>query len=114
MKDMVQSFGNVPGRIVGLHLGEVAVVADVIADPVLVHIARVHGTVGDPLSLSKRFENGAGVSLAAAQVIHLGHAWRLPEFEHEACDVLGVNIIPYLLSPLPVYLIFPPFTVALA
>src|ERR1700730_3642492 len=96
----------------GPHLGEVTLIANVVADPVLIHITPVHRAVGDSLSTSKRFENRAGVSLAAAQVVHLGHAWRLPELEHEACDILRVDIIPYLLSLVTIDLIFPSLDVA--
>src|SRR5579864_8409737 len=113
MKDVVQSLGDFPSRIVSLHFRQVAVVADMIADAVLIHIAPIHEVAGDLLSSSKSFENRAGVALAATQVVHLRHARRLPELEHEARHIFGVDIISHLFSLVAVNLIFPAFDVTL-
>ncbi len=91
--------GNAPGRVVRLHLTQIAVVADVVADAVLVHVAPVHGAARWRFpTIAKGFQNRTGVALAAAQVVDFGHARRLPEFEHEARHVLRVDVVAHLLA----------------
>ena len=62
--------------IVRAHLAQVAVIADVVADAVLldvgVHAERFAVT---PLDQRERFEDRARVRLAAAEVVDLADAW---------------------------------------
>src|SRR5690349_3721248 len=80
------------------HLAEVAVVADVIADAVLFDVAPFHGLSGNALDFAEGLEDGTGISFAAAEVVHLRDPGSLSELEHEAGDILGVDIVADLLA----------------
>ena len=71
------------------------------------------GLAGDLFGHLEGLQNGAGVALAAAQIVDLGHARRLPEFEHETRHVLRVDVVPNLLAFVAEDLVFAPFYVAL-
>ena len=65
-----EGLGDVPVGIVRLHLAQVAVVADVVADAVLVDVA--YSICLRPVNCSticECFEDGAGILLAAAEVV---------------------------------------------
>src|SRR5579883_1470288 len=66
LKRRPQIFGDPPVGIMRLHLPQIAVIADVIADSVLLQVAPLHRTAGDLFGHLERFENRAGVVLAAA------------------------------------------------
>ena len=102
-----------PG-IMRLHFAQIAVVADMVADPIR-HRRNASSSFrpvirGDHI---ERFENGAGVVFAAAEIVDFGDARGLPEFEHEAGDVFGVNIVADLFAFVAEDLVFAAFHVAL-
>ena len=59
----LEALGDIPAGVVGLHLAEVAVVADVVADAVLIHVGVLLFLAGEFLSDSKGLKDGAGVIL---------------------------------------------------
>src|SRR5208283_3433704 len=73
-EDFVEGDGDTPVGIVGLELGEVGDVADVIADAVLIHILPVHFLAGHFCDLGDGFEDGNAVFAAAAEVVDLAGA----------------------------------------
>ena len=80
------------------HLAQVAVVADVVADAVLVRVDALLALAGQLLDRGKGFQDGAGVALPAAEVVHLCRAGRLGELVDEGSDVLRVDVIAHLLA----------------
>ena len=58
--------------IVLAHLAQIAVVADVVADAVLIDVAVALRDAGDGSDHLKSFQDRAGVAFAAAQVVDLG------------------------------------------
>jgi len=96
-----------------LHLAQVAVVADVVADAVLLHVLPFHGPASFPLGYLKCFQNGTGILFAAAKVVNLGHPGGFPEFEHKMRDVMGMNVVAHLLALVAVDFVFASFQVAL-
>src|SRR5215813_2340534 len=69
LKDHWQCFGDFPSRIVFLHFSQIAVVTDVIANPVLIDVPPVHLLAGNIRGHAESFENRAGVGFAAAKII---------------------------------------------
>jgi len=108
-----QWLADAPARIVRLHLSQVAVIADVVADAILIQVAPLHRLSAGALGQAKGFEDRAGVALSAAQVVHLGHARCFGELEHEPRDVLGVNVVADLLPFISVNLVLAAFEIAL-
>src|SRR5215469_595631 len=113
LKDHWQCFGDFPSGIVFLHFAQIAVVTDVIANPVLIDVPPVHLSAGDIGSHAECFQNRAGVGFAAAEIIDLGNTRRLPELIHEAGHILGMNVIAHLLAFVSEDFVLSPFDVAL-
>jgi hypothetical protein len=81
---------------VGFHLAQVAVVADVVTDAVLINVDILLSLAGEALGDLEGLENGAAVLLASTEVVDLGDAGCLDEGRHEAGDVEGVDVVPDL------------------
>src|ERR1043166_6245286 len=79
LKNHGQRFGDSPGRIVLLHFSKVAVIANVVADSILIDVPPLHLFAGDVFSLQESLENGTGVGFAAAEIVDFGDARSLPE-----------------------------------
>ena len=62
-KICVQRLGDVPGRIMRFHLAQIAVIADVVADAVLIHVAPLHRLAGDVLGHSGTLPESSRSSL---------------------------------------------------
>ena len=95
-----------------LHFPKVTVVADVVANSILIHVAPVHLPAGDALGHVECFEDGAGVGLPAPEIVDLGDARRLPELIHEAGHILGMDVVADLLAFVSEDLILASFDVA--
>ncbi len=115
--DLVESFlegnGDVPRRVVSAHFVEVGDVADVVADPVFVEILEDLRLASDAFGDGESFEDGAGVGTAATDVVDLGDAGRGDEGGDELGDVVGVDVVSYLLAFVAEDFVFPAFEVAL-
>src|SRR3989338_960681 len=61
LKNLPERFGNSPVRVVGLHLAQVAVIANVISETVLVDIATPHFSARDLFDDHKGLKNGTGI-----------------------------------------------------
>ncbi len=77
LDDITQGSSDSPTRIVGLHLSEVAVIADMIADPILLDVGVLLWLARELLNHGEGFENRAGIRFAAANVINLSAAGRV-------------------------------------
>ena len=83
----LEALGDVPAGVVGLHLAQVAVVADVVADAVLVDVGILLFLTGELLGNRKGLEDGAGVLLTPTEVVDFCNPWSLDESCHEAGDI---------------------------
>ena len=104
--------GDVPRRVVGFHFPEVAVVADVVADAVLVHIGEGLFLSGEGFGDLEGFEDGAGVLFSTAEVVDLCDARGFAEFPHEAGHILAVDVVAHLLAFVAENLVFAAFEIA--
>ena len=71
----------------GLHFTQVAVIADVVTNAVLIHIGIGLFLAAESLGDRKSLENGAGVRLASTQIVNLGHAGSCKEGGHKPGDI---------------------------
>lgn len=97
----------------GFHLPKVAVVADVVADAVLVDIGVLLRLARESLCDLEGFEDGAAVLLTSTEVVDLGDAGCLDEGRHEAGNVEGVNVVANLFPLVTKDAVFLPLKVAL-
>ena len=104
--------GDVPRGIVGFHFPEVAVVADVVADAVLVHIGENLFLSGEGFCDLEGFEDRAGVLFSTAEVVDFGDARGFAEFPHEAGHILAVDVVAHLLAFVAENLVFAAFEIA--
>ena len=96
-----------------LHLAEVAVVADVVADAVLIHVGVLLFLAGEFLGNRKGLKDRAGVLLPSPEIVDLGDARCLDEGGHEAGDIERVDVVADLLTLVAEYAVFLPLEVAL-
>ena len=104
--------GDVPRRVVGFHFPEVAVVADVVADAVLVHIGEGLFLSGEGFGDLEGFEDRAGILFSTAEVVDLRDARGFAEFPHEAGHILAVDVVAHLLAFVAENLVFAAFEIA--
>ena len=104
--------GDVPRRVVGFHFPEVAVVADMVAYAVLVHIGEDLFFSGEGFGDLEGFEDRAGILFSTAEVVDLRDARGLAEFPHEAGHILAVDVVAHLLAFVAENLVFAAFEVA--
>ena len=90
----------------GLHLPQVAIVADVVSDAVLIHVGVLLILSGEFLSDRKGLQDGAGVSPPSTKIVNLGNAWSLNEGSHEAGYIQRVDVIADLFPLVAEYPIF--------
>src|SRR5262245_50592961 len=95
-----------------LHLAQVTVITDVIAGAWLVDVRVALRLAGVARYQRKRFKDRARVGLAAAYVVNLPGPRITEEFENESSDVLSMNVVPDLLSFVPVDSVLPFLQVA--
>ncbi len=98
LEDIIQGLGDAPRRIMRLHLGQIADVADVVPFPVLVHILPLHGFAGNGGDFLEGFKDGDTVVTTATDVVHLAAAGIIKEGVDEADDVQAMNVVPHLLA----------------
>ena len=96
-----------------LHLAEVAVVADVVADAVLINVSVLLFLAGEFLGDGKGLKDGAGVILPSPEVVDFCHTWSLDEGGHEASDIKRVDVIADLFPLVAEDSVFFPLEVAL-
>jgi hypothetical protein len=89
---------ELPGRIVGLHLRQVRVIANVITDPVLVDVFRDRFPTRDILNYLESFENRDRVRFTPAEIVDLSNFRRGYKSRNERCYVRAVNIVSNLLT----------------
>src|ERR1039458_3892640 len=80
------------------YFAQVTVIANVVPYPVFRTVRPFHRATSGCLAQRKGFQDGTRIGLSSAEVIHLRYTRSLPEFKHESRDVLGVDIIPHLLT----------------
>ena len=105
--------GDVPCRVVAAHFGEVADVADVVADAVFVDVVVDLFFTGKFFGDGEGFEDGAGVVASAPDVVDLGHAGGFEEFLDEAGDVVAVDVVADLFAFVAVDFVFLALEIAL-
>lgn len=103
---------NIPIGVMRFHFTEVAVVADMISDAVLVDIGISLSFAGEFFNHGEGLQDRACVLFAAADVVNLPTARSGSEANDEAGDVFGVNIVAHLLTFIAENLVFTTLNVA--
>ena len=98
--------GDVPRGVIAAHFGEVAHVADVIADAVFVDVGVDLLFAGEFFGEGESFQDRAGVVASAADVVDLGHARGFEEFLDEAGDIVAVDVVADLFAFVAVDFVF--------
>jgi hypothetical protein len=93
-----QILGDVPARIMGLHLLQVRDVANMVAFPVLVHVFILHRFGGDGFNQSERLQDGNAVRTSSAEIIELADALGHNKPAHELHHVMAMNVVPHLFA----------------
>jgi len=88
-----QALRDIPTWVVGLHLSQITVVADVIANAVLIHVGVLLGLAREPFGDLEGLEDGAAVLLASTEVVNLSDPWCLDKSRHEAGYIDRVDVI---------------------
>lgn len=109
----LQALGDIPSGVVRLHLAKVAVVADVVADAVLIDVGVLLFLAGEFLGNRKGLKDGAGVLLPSPEIVDFGDARCLDEGGHEAGDIKGVDVVADLFPLVAEDAVFFPLEVAL-
>lgn len=107
-----ERLSDVPRWIVGPHLAQVGIVADVVASSIVIEVSVNLSFAGEFFRDLECFENGGAVGLAATEVINFASAWILDEGCHETSDVERVNVIAHLFALVAEDLVFAAFEVA--
>src|SRR5208283_757942 len=97
-EDFVEGDGDTPVGIVGLELGEVGDVADVIADAVLIYIFPIKFFAGHLLDFGDGFKNGNTVFAAPAEVVDLAGAGIGSELLDGPDDIVTVDVVAHLFT----------------
>ena len=95
------------------HFAQVAVVADVIADAVFIHVGMNLFFPSERFCYRKGLQNRAGISFAASQIIYLGDSGGFAKFPHETGDIFAVDVVAHLLAFVSKNLVFAALEIAL-
>ena len=104
-KDVIEALGQIPGRIVGAHFGEIGNVADMIPFPVFVDISGEHFLAREFFDSGKGFQDGAAVGATSAQVIDLTQARSFKKCGDKTGHIQRVDIVPNLLALISVHVV---------
>ena len=104
-KDVVEALGQIPGRIVGAHFGEIGNVADVVPFPVFIDVGGEHFLSRQFFDSGKGFQDGAAIGTASAQVINLARAWFFKKCGDKAGHIVRVDVVPDLLALVSVHVV---------
>ena len=91
--DIRQALGDGPVWVVFLHFPQITVIADMVSGPRLVDVSYVDRSAADLPDQTDRFEEGATVFPAAADIVNLSAAWVLEEFPDKTGHIEGVDIV---------------------
>ena len=80
------------------HFAEIAVIANMIADSILVEVAVDLSLPGEFFGNPEGLENRGGVRFAAAEIVDLADARSSDESGHETRDIERVNVVANLFS----------------
>lgn len=103
---------DVPTGVMLAHFGEIADVADVVADTVLIHVGVDLFAPGEFLDQGKRLQDGNRIGSTASDVINLRDPRGFDELLDETGDVVGVDVIAHLFALVAEDLVFAAFQVA--
>ena len=95
-----------------LHLGEIAVIADMVANAISIHIGIDLLSPTELFNQSERLKNGAGIFFSAPQVIDLAATGCGVEGVDKAGHIFGMDIVANLLSLVAKNPVLAPFHVA--
>jgi hypothetical protein len=104
--------GDVPGGIVGAHLAEVAVVADVVAEAVFGDVSVNLFFAAEFCGEGEGFQYRAGVTFSAADIVNFTHAGGCEELFDEPADVEGMDVVADLFAHVAKNFVFAAFKVA--
>jgi hypothetical protein len=103
---LFQGLGDPPSGIMSFHLPEVAVIANVISNSIVLDVRPdliASGTLGGQIEC---FQYRAGILESTSQVIYLATT-RIPrKLKHELGDILGMDVIADLFAFVAIYLVF--------
>ena len=87
-----------PGRVVIMHLAQIAVVTYVVANAVLVHIPILLSFARKFLRYFERFQNRTAVRFSASQIVYFGAPRCFYKRRHELGHILGMNVVANLFA----------------
>src|SRR5262245_6778330 len=102
-ENVIERLRDVPRRVVRPHFRQVADIADMIADAILLDIVERGRATAESLHTLERFKDRAAVPAASADVVDLGDARARRKRFDEPRDVERVNVVAHLLSLVPEY-----------
>jgi hypothetical protein len=70
--DLPQRTGDGPSRVLSFHFSEVAVVANVVAYPILIEVRITLRLAGEFLDYCESFQDGTGIIFSAAVIVEFG------------------------------------------
>src|ERR1041384_5150560 len=96
-----------------LHFPQVAVITDMISNPILIGIRVLLLATTQALNEFKSFEDRAGILFATTEVVHFATARIQIEFIHKSRDVLRMDIVADLFAFVTEDGVLPPLKIAL-
>lgn len=106
-------YSDTPLGVMTSHFSQIAVVADVIANAILVGVAVFHGSARELFGDLKRFQYRATIGLSATDVIDLARAGILDERMNESGNVFAMDVVADLLAFVAEDPVFTPLEIAL-
>src|SRR5271163_1164392 len=95
-----------------MNFSEIRIVADMVSDPVLVHIAENLRLSRERFGDLEGLQDGGGVGLAAPEIVHLAGPWGINESGDEPGHVERVDVVPDLFALVAVDIVVPSLQVA--
>ena len=96
-----------------LHLSQIAVITNVVADPVLINVLGLHTSASDRFDHLEGLLNRTRVILATAEIVDFRDSRRFVELVHETRYIFGVNVVPDLFTFVSVNFVLTTLQVAL-
>src|SRR5213078_1685990 len=92
-----------PAGVMGLQFSQVAYVADVVPDAILLDVSPAHGLAGEVLDQTDAFQHRSAVLPAPAKVVDFARPRVFQEFFKRPDDVVAVDLIADLFPFIPIY-----------
>ena len=82
----------------GSYFSKIAVIANVVANPIFIHVAIGYPFAGEAFRDGKSLQDGTAIRFATTQVINFGNTRCVDKGFYESRDIERMNVVPNLLS----------------